>query len=560
MAQTYCREHVDSNGSTSIDGAYAWTETRNGSPKALPPLLFSPSIHPSHHLRQFSARIANAGAGFIAGPLTITGGVLMAVTVANGGANYEAPRVLITGDGEGAVATAIVVGGTVTGINVTSGGTGYTTASVYVVSGAVVVLVGDSISTERPTPSIPNENLWTQLRRAIQEQNPSGNITFFNRAIGSTSWTSFNAVPNGKQPDWYSNHSKPWIDYVKELQPDLLVCAFGMNDRQTFFPQAMKVALMKTTGFDTRPDLVLCTCMVPSKSTGLDQLSSEESQIGRDFASGYIRGYAIVNDLGLIDLNRQYRLVRDGMDVRQSALKTVTVNGSQTLPWTAPTSCADFYLSAEFKSLCAGWWVDRKIDILLTPEGVNANVYARVEDDSGKIKISIVEIYIGLGSETLQTGLTSGIDTPTNGNVVVAISCLDQRAEILVNGVQVFAQIIYRCGGTFKPRLISSGSTATIEFYAGEFTQYQPLLNDDELWGGESIDGYGGNRKNHPSSIGVAYVIAPVVHNSDWTSIPVNSEKLVQGSGTVRKWPTWSKKLRRAVRKVGAALSRRKLQ
>lgn len=57
---------------------------------------------------------------------TIVGGALTAIAVERGGRGYRtAPAVAIAGEGSGAVATAAVSGGKVTGFTVTNGGSGY---------------------------------------------------------------------------------------------------------------------------------------------------------------------------------------------------------------------------------------------------------------------------------------------------------------------------------------------------------------------------------------------------------------------------------------------------
>lgn len=56
------------------------------------------------------------------------------------------PTVVVTGDGTGATATAIVAGGVVTGFSMTSGGTGYTMATVTVGGGYINVQADATIS------------------------------------------------------------------------------------------------------------------------------------------------------------------------------------------------------------------------------------------------------------------------------------------------------------------------------------------------------------------------------------------------------------------------------
>jgi FtsP/CotA-like multicopper oxidase with cupredoxin domain len=91
-----------------------------------------------------SITLTNGGSGYTAAPaVTITGGggtgatatatvangVITGIAVSTGGTGYTFANVNITGDGLGATATATITGGVITGITVTNGGSGYTTAS-----------------------------------------------------------------------------------------------------------------------------------------------------------------------------------------------------------------------------------------------------------------------------------------------------------------------------------------------------------------------------------------------------------------------------------------------
>jgi len=89
---------------------------------------------------------ANAQAAS-AGTITVSGGAITGITVANGGAGYQtAPTILISGGvGTGATATATISGGVVTGFTITNGGSGYTTNT-----GIGVTFIGGGIGTASP--------------------------------------------------------------------------------------------------------------------------------------------------------------------------------------------------------------------------------------------------------------------------------------------------------------------------------------------------------------------------------------------------------------------------
>jgi len=82
---------------------------------------------------------AGTGAAAVA---TISGGVVTAITVINGGTGYTViPTVTILGVGTGATATASISGGSVSSITVTAGGTGYLSTPAVTISGGNSIIV-----------------------------------------------------------------------------------------------------------------------------------------------------------------------------------------------------------------------------------------------------------------------------------------------------------------------------------------------------------------------------------------------------------------------------------
>jgi hypothetical protein len=81
------------------------------------------------------------GNGATATATVSAAGVITALTVTSGGANYTAaPTVSFTGSsGTGATATATIAGGAVTGLTLTAGGTGYTAPTVTKETGGLAV-------------------------------------------------------------------------------------------------------------------------------------------------------------------------------------------------------------------------------------------------------------------------------------------------------------------------------------------------------------------------------------------------------------------------------------
>jgi len=486
------------------------------------PRGFSNDIVPTKHLRQFSCRFAGGGSGALPGAVTVAAGAVTAVALGTAGTNYSTTttRVLIVGDGTGANVeiTGVGGGGDITGYTVTAGGTGYTSATAYVVDGPVVVVVGDSISTEQPNPSNLGASQWYMLQSAIQGANKARNITFFNRAVGGQTWTNLNSTASANYPSWYSNVAKNWTDYIKELKPDLVIIGLGMNDRQNFVFAQANSAITTIQGFDPQPDVVLIPTMTPSAIAADPDISSAASQIGRDANAAYIRGCALVNNFGFLDLNRRLRLVRDGIDVRQCALRLIGTTSS-ALPWTATTdSEGDFSLAMTFTTMTL---VGNTVTVYLGSTGVNTRTELLIDSNGGKVRCTVRDINPSTLGTTNQEVVTSTLTTPS-GTVLIEVVVQDQRLVVAVNSTLVYANIIKRYAGQFAPHVeYTTAASPSIVYCAGEYAKYSGHMMDQALWGSSAGGAYKGNESNHPSSLAVAAVMAPVIFESDWESSPI---------------------------------------
>ena len=486
------------------------------------PHSFGSDIVPSKHLKQFSCRFAGSGSGALPGAVTCVAGAVTAVALGTAGANYSTTttRVLIVGDGTGASVTITGVGGggDITGYTVGAGGTGYTTATAYVVDGPVVVVVGDSISTEQPSPSNLGASQWYLLQNAIEAANPGRNITFFNRAVGSQTWTNLNSTASSNLPSWYSNASKLWTDYIKELQPDLVLIAMGMNDRENFVFAQMNAVMTTLAGFTPQPDVTLITPMTPSAITATDTISGAVAQNGRDCVAGYMRGYSLLNTCGLVDLNRRLRLVRDGMDMRHCALREIATSTS-ALPWTATTEAeGDFSLDMTFTTFTL---TGNTLTVYLGTTGVNTRTELLLDISGGKVRTQVRDINPSTLATTTQDTVVSTLATPS-GTVGVDVIVLDQRLCVLVNDTLIYAKIIKRFSGKFFPHVeYTAAESPTIIYSAGRYARYAGHMADEFLWGTSAGGDYAGNEQNHPSGLAVASVMAPAIYEADWSHSPM---------------------------------------
>jgi hypothetical protein len=108
---------------------------------------------------------------------TVTGGIITAITMVNGGTGYNAldaftgvsPAVSVVGAGAGAVLTPVIVNGVITALTITNAGTGYTTAPTITIAPPTSTLSVTAISTP------PGNN--SLLTYKWQYKAPSGSWT-----------------------------------------------------------------------------------------------------------------------------------------------------------------------------------------------------------------------------------------------------------------------------------------------------------------------------------------------------------------------------------------------
>ena len=116
------------------------------------------------------------------------------ITMTNGGSNYTAPTVTIYGDGSGATAYATVTNGTITGITVTSAGTGYTQALILVTdttgSGASATATLKSNYTSLRTYYFDGNNIKNILTNATSTSS-AGSVDYNNGIVTLTNFIPY---------------------------------------------------------------------------------------------------------------------------------------------------------------------------------------------------------------------------------------------------------------------------------------------------------------------------------------------------------------------------------
>lgn len=388
-----------------------------------------------------------------------------------------------------------------------------------------IVIMGDSISTPAPTfTADQTDSLWGQIKRAFMESNPHLTPQFVNMAWGTRTWT--NANQNVAQqisagapvPHWeYGDGSGAWLDYVRNQAPDILILAFGMNDKQDFVTAQARAVIDATRTWPKVPDLMIVTPMVPNRLSSDTTMSSETAQQGRYFNAHWARSWALYNRVALLDLNRQYARVVHGIDPRNTFLTLDGPATSRALPYTFPNTVdQDFGIEIVGPSslITAGMVLSTSM------VGTNSRSDLRIAPQAGKVLLRFTTAHENDGTPSLPIDVDTGVAVPT-GTITMTIFIKDCWCRIVLNGTTLFDGPLVRHGGRFTPVIALAGASqnATIRTWTGRYYRNAPALSDDLMWGwaGASNEAIGGNDQNHPTSRGAAYVYRQLIDAEDWT-------------------------------------------
>ena len=391
----------------------------------------------------------------------------------------------------------------------------------------VVVLVGSSTGAWSPNTVDTSATVIRLLRDRISRANPEKNVTVHNRCIGGQSYLQLDGVPTSF-PNWYTDHAKPWLDYIKDLGPDVVYILMGSGDSSAMEYTRIKSVTDKIKAFTKVPNIVYITqpSVNPDPHPNYASFGTKDALEGRDYAAGMVRSFALFNKYGLIDANRMGGIVLDGRDLCDTISKRViTAQATTGGEFTSPYSGHDFALRVELPLDAAG--IDSYFKDAANP--VFFRVGAGTSDTRGGDIVFIRKNAAGnfrFECFTKGGGNYASIDTaipfPTaafsldisKANNMVFVSVADSEDTTFM----MFPIIAY--GGEFAPQIgcrNGGGPISLLTFLnIGEPRQYLPALTSDEAWGSKSADAttqypYGGNGVNHFSSLGTSYIYGPLL-------------------------------------------------
>lgn len=377
-----------------------------------------------------------------------------------------------------------------------------------------VVVMGDSISTEGPNALAKADSMYSMIVHEIQKQNPTLAINAINRAIGGQTWLNANTKPTGF-PAWYTDQSKDWLEYIKQDAPDLLILAFGMNDANGFNAGAIHAVVDKIKAWPKVPSLLFVTNPVPAISTrwsngvGFYETIFQE---GRDWAAGYARSYAKYYGYSILDINRQFCLLRDGRDYYGIPLK-YHKKYNQSYVFDTNVITRDFSLQGEIAS-----WPTNKVLSVKVGSGSLDTLY--LSNSGGNYKVDA----FCSGSQQPYISVTTSV--PVTAGQRLEITVQSDFITVFAGITQVIGFNCIRTGGELAlvaewQDASKTGPFAYVEAYVGNWLQCKYTATDEDIWGTDDgtaatqLPG-GGNGINHYSSRGLSLVVAPVVEAFDF--------------------------------------------
>lgn len=386
-----------------------------------------------------------------------------------------------------------------------------------------VVVLGDSLTTYGADALTAQDGLTLHLEQVLRRTNPGRKLEVISRGIGAQTYTKIDSLPALSYPvadryPWYSDAERPWLDYVADLNPHIVILASGMNDQAGFDRAAFESVVAKVASMPSKPQIVIVTNMAPNLAPSAQYASfgTYAGQEGRDSVAGYLRTFADHYGYSLIDINRTFGIVRDGRDVCDTYFEAREEEVfDSAVRYLAPveSACRDFTFLGQITA--AAWTNAQPFSIKI---GTDANNVVFVVSSGGFL---MFRFYRG-GSGSLYREVTSTIPTPAT-TVIIEVTVRGSLFSFRIvppaaganAGAAPFTATVIRHGGLFRPDLQyfsggGAGPVLSATLGVGRERLYLPAITDLELWGdtggSEARKATGGNGVNHPTSRGASAI------------------------------------------------------
>ena len=417
-----------------------------------------------------------------------------------------------------------------------------------------IVFVGDSITE---AADVEEENSWAALlRQSLERTFPEVTWSFANLSLASRhaghladpAYAGLSSEPVDKDLGFYrapvsgfpreswqagSVTAKSWRDHVRDEVPDLVIWAHGMNNFH-LSGQAYYTALTDFLDFAGTwakvPAIALATTFLPTR---LDPAYRIRQSV-HDGHYRILRDVAANRRLGLIDANRVYHFLRDGLDEgRRLWFREDGFRGWNTAWWDfleggtgqVTETSGRLRFSGVARPRRKMQAADFQADITWRPAH-GGDVLAfnyRIDQTNSADRYEFqwsgpnLKIYWKLTTKlaVIDAAATVGADN------YVRIRCDGARHRVWIDGVLKLDGYDYESlaeGSCGYRAYLASAAPAEIgcTLKAGYPAQYaRPLLHEDDLIGkgdwGINPDSEGGNAINHPSTAGHYLIYGPAI-------------------------------------------------
>ncbi|MES2667934.1 MAG: hypothetical protein V4712_17755 [Pseudomonadota bacterium] len=388
-----------------------------------------------------------------------------------------------------------------------------------------------------------------QILRAFERANPFCRITKTNIAYGGATFTSLNMPTLQAMIDagftlgpWATgNEAQSLYAVAQEGTPDIIIILCGTNDQENYTPAQRRAVEAGFLAACPQANLIWVTGPQWSRAATLGNATDAATQIGTTATAHHIASTAAMTRRALIDFHRMHMALVQGVDVH----RTRVIDGAPaaqaivTPATLTGTTELDFDLELSIVNT-ASTWTTRKLRVSTSYQGVNGESFIELTRNAGTGRFDLVfgEIDDGPGRYlTVDTGLT----VPVTGTLLLVISLRDDQAQVFLNGVQVFRDLIRRMGGTFAPRIsmvATSGAPSLAQAMSAvyrrcAYLRLLPSLADEDALGAPWLASAseGGNAINHWSSRGLAEIVGATLELLDFR-IPAVVEGTTEFPGT----------------------------
>lgn len=399
-----------------------------------------------------------------------------------------------------------------------------------------VVFIGDSLTMGRQHRfdfSGVSERLKTSISLGAGVE-----CDFYNRAISGSSIAEFlGKIPVYANPDevhgagekpWITDKERTWLSYINDIQPDLVVIAFGMNSPNANDTQFCLKVRAAIKGLASKPSIIWLT-------TPMRTIDASKSYNGVDFgkypdneysnASGLSYGLygKFVGD-SVIDVNRSSSIIMLGIDPsscslipvsakrhRTSGDASVSISGeyiNATLSAGAILSSTDYSRDASVEFIIDELFGVMRLRARNDPKSVNC-IYVDISKTS-------VKLYAPQSTSS-EMGLIKNVDIEDATGKAFRFQFTGTRVFITMdNALIIDVYDIY--GSQFQNNTVIQAvndkcTIRNVKFFNASYRSNPPLLTTDEIFSPSINYGFGGNGLNHLNAVGVEYVYGTAMKN-----------------------------------------------